>query len=334
MIHPNAHLVDDLFNEEKLEDEPTRDGFGHGVVEIGREDERIVVVCADLADSTRASWFQEAFPERYIEVGVAEQNLATVASGLANYGKIPFITSYAAFSPGRNFEQIRTTIALNDVPVIVCGMHAGISVGPDGATHQPLEDIGLMRMLPNMTVLVPADAEEARKATIAAAKLKKPVYIRLGRAAAPVFTTAETPFQIGVANVLWESKSERDPEVVIIACGALVYEALAAARDLDEEGTPSIVINNASVKPMDEKTILAAVARAKAVVVAEEHQQAGGMGSAVAELSAKKCPVPIEFVGIDDSFGQSGEPDELLDHYGLRGRDIKLAVDRVLKRRT
>jgi len=329
MIPENSHLHTKIFEKDALERAPTRDGFGKGAVEAGKEDKRVVVLCADLAESTRAEWFQKEFPDRYIEVGVAEQNLATLASGLANYGKIPFITSYAAFSPGRNFEQIRTTIALNDVPVIVCGMHAGVSVGPDGATHQPLEDIGLMRMLPNMTVIVPSDAEEARKTTIAAAKLGTPVYVRFGRAKMPVFTTQESPFEVGRAEVFWKSDS---PRVAIIACGSLVYEALLAAHSLEEKGIGAIVVNSHTVKPLDEKMILSAATQAGAVVVAEEHQVAGGLGGAVAELLAREAPSPMEFIGVHDEFGQSGEPVELLKHYGLDAVHIKRAVERVLKR--
>jgi transketolase len=334
MLNLDAHLHTDIFDAEKLEQAPTRDGFGNGAVEAGKADERVVVLCADLAESTRAEWFQKEFPERYIEMGVAEQNMATVASGLANYGKIPFITSYAAFSPGRNFEQIRTTIALNDVPVIVCGMHAGVSVGPDGATHQPLEDIAMMRALPNMTVVVPADAEEARKATVAAAKLGKPTYLRFGRAKTPLFTTPETPFAIGKAEVLWAPpKGSEKPHATIIACGALVHNALLAAHSLAEKGIGVIVVNSHTVKPLDEKTILSAACQSGAVVTVEEHQIAGGLGGAVAELLAREMPLPIEFVGVEDSFGQSGEPEELIAHYGLDVPHIKRAVERVARRK-
>ncbi|MDP2650434.1 MAG: transketolase C-terminal domain-containing protein [bacterium] len=329
MLNPDAHLHTDIFDAEKLEQAPTRDGFGNGAVEAGKADERVVVLCADLAESTRAEWFQKEFPERYIEMGVAEQNMATVASGLANYGKIPFITSYAAFSPGRNFEQIRTTIALNDVPVIVCGMHAGVSVGPDGATHQPLEDIAMMRALPNMIVVAPCDAEEARKATVAAAKLGKPVYLRFARANTPVFTTKETPFGIGKAEVFWKSEN---PQVSIVACGALVHNALLAARELEKEGVSVLVINSHTIKPLDEDTILKAVKETGAVVTVEEHQKIGGLGSAVAELLSQKLPTPIEFVGVSDQFGQSGEPEELIAHYGLDTPAIVRAVKRVVAR--
>lgn len=330
MINKEAQLAENIFDLKGLEMLPTRDGYGEGVVEIGEKDERVVVLCADLAESTRSHWFKEKFPERYIELGVAEQNLATVASGLASYGKIPFIASYAAFSPGRNNEQIRTTIALNDVPVKVCGMHAGVSVGPDGATHQQLEDIALMRVQPNMTVIVPADKEEAKKATIASVSLEKPVYLRFAREKTPVFTTRETPFEIGTAQILWEEES---PHVAIIGCGPVVYNALLAAGKLAEDGIRTIVLNNHTVKPMDTDAVILAAQKAGAVVTVEEHQIAGGMGSAVAEVLSRHHPVPIEFIGVDDMFGQSGTPDELIEHYGMDVDSIKEAVMKVKARK-
>jgi len=330
MINKNAKLVDNIFDKESLEQGPTRDGFGHGLVEAGEKDERVMALCADLRESTRMHWFQEKFPERYVELGVAEQNLATVAAGLANYGNIPFIASYAAFSPGRNNEQIRTTISLNNVPVKIVGSHAGVSVGPDGATHQALEDIVLMRVQPNMTVIVPADVEEARKATIAAAEYDGPVYIRLARDKSPMFTTSDTPFEIGKAEILFESEK---PEVVIIATGALVHNALMAANELESEGVGVIVINNHTIKPLDKNTIIDAVKKADAVVTVEEHQIAGGAGSAVAEILAQEYPVPIEFAGVHNQFGQSGTPNELIEHYGMGIGSIKEAVRKVVKRR-
>lgn len=330
MIKKDAHLVENIFDLDAVEQGPTRDGFGKGVVEAGEKDVNVVLLCADLAESTRSHWFKEKFPERYIEIGVAEQNLATVAAGLANYGKIPFITSYAAFSPGRNNEQIRTAISLNDVPVKVCGMHAGVSVGPDGATHQQLEDIALMRVQPNMTVVAPADVEEARKATLTAASTGSPIYLRFAREKTPIFTTTKTPFEIGKAFSVWESK---DPQVAIIACGALVHNALLCARELEEDGVGTIVINNHTIKPLDEDFIIEQVKKTMAVVTVEEHQVAGGLGSAVAEVLGKKCPAPMEFIGVQDQFGQSGEPSELLEHYGMDVKSIKGAVKTVLKRK-
>ncbi len=332
MIPPESKLSDKIFTKD-IPKAPTRDGFGKGSVEAGKKDPNVVVLSADLAESTRADWFQKEFPDRFIEMGVAEQNMATVAAGLANYGKIPFITSYAAFSPGRNYEQIRTTVALNDVPVKVCGMHAGVSVGPDGATHQMLEDIAMMRALPNMIVIVPADAEEGRKATAAAAFTGKPAYLRFGRDKVTTFTTPETPFEIGKAYYVWKPDGGAKPDVVIIGAGHLVYDALEAAKELEKKGLNVSVINSHTVKPLDEKTIVAAAKEAGAVVTVEEHQVAGGFGSAVAELLARTHPTPIEFVGVEDKFGQSGEPAELLAHYGLDTKAIKKAAERVLKRK-
>jgi transketolase len=256
-------------------------------------------------------------------MGVAEQNMAAVAAGMAAVGKIPFITSYAAFNPGRNYEHIRTTIALNNMPVKICGMHAGVSVGPDGATHQMLEDIGMMRMLPNMAVIAPADAEEARKAVVAAAKTDMPVYLRFGRAATPVFTTNETPFQIGKALTLWDSEN---PQVVILSTGLLSHTALLVANELSKNGVESIVLHVHTIKPLDEEAILDATSRASRVVTLEEHQVAGGFGSAITELLSEHHPMPIKRFGIQDQFGQSGTPEELLAHYGLDALHIVAAV--------
>ncbi|OGI87662.1 transketolase [Candidatus Nomurabacteria bacterium RIFCSPLOWO2_01_FULL_33_24] len=331
MINKDQKLVEDIFNKKTIKKIPIRDGYGKGVVEVGEKDERIVVLCADLMESTRSHWFEEKFPERYIEIGVAEQNLATVAAGLAIYGKIPFISSYAVFSPGRNNEQIRTLISLNNLPVKIIGAHAGVSVGPDGATHQALEDIALMRVQPNMTVVVPADMEEAQKAILASVKKSGPFYLRLAREKTPLFTTKDSPFEIGKANVLYDSDKI---EIVIIACGSLVYNALLVAEELSKEKINVAVINNHSIKPMDNKTILKYAQKAGAVVTVEEHQIAGGMGSAVAELLAKEYPVPIEFIGVNDRFGQSGTPDELIEYYGMGVGSIKEAVKKVIKRKS
>ncbi|MDR3546795.1 MAG: transketolase C-terminal domain-containing protein [Candidatus Pacebacteria bacterium] len=330
MINPEAYLVSDLFNS-KLEQKPTRDGFGTGTIEAGKADPNVIVLCADLAESTRAEWFQKEFPDRFIEVGVAEQNMAGLGSGFAAAGKVPFIASYAAFSPGRNYEQIRTTIVLNERHVIICGMHAGVSVGPDGATHQMLEDIGLMRMLPNMTVIAPVDAEEARKAVIAAAKATTPIYIRFGRAPTPVFTTPETPFAIGKALKLWDSQGNANAtglkiKVAIMATGSLAYQALVAARALEADGVGSIVLSVPTVKPLDVEAVVDAARKASRVITLEEHQAAGGFGSAIAEALSEKYPVPITRVGMSDVFGQSGNPDELLLHYGLSAVHIEELV--------
>lgn len=322
----NPFLSKKLYSK-KIDMVPTRDGYGNGMVEAGKKDKRVVALCADLTESTRTEYFRKEFPDRFIEIGVAEQLLATVASGMANYGKIPFIASYAAFSPGRNWEQIRTTIALNYVPVKIGGMHAGISVGPDGATHQALEDIATMRSMPRMTVIAPCDAIEGRKATAAAAQTKGPVYMRFGRDKVPVVTTDKTPFKIGRAEIFREGE-----DVTVIACGPLVYEALMAAEKLKGK-IDVMVIDNHTVKPIDVKTITAAAKKTGAVVTAEEAQISGGMGSAVMEVLGEHAPVPSERIGVKDRFGQSGKPDELMDLYGLRSKDIIEAIKRVIKRK-
>lgn len=326
MLNKNLNLNEKIFDKD-VEALPTRDGYGHGLVEAGEKDERVVALCADLSESTRTSWFTEKFPDRFVQIGVAEQLLATVASGMAAYGKIPFIASYAAFSPGRNWEQIRTTIALNDVPVKIAGCHAGISVGPDGATHQPLEDIATMRVIPNMVVVYPCDAEEARKATVEAAFNGKPTYLRFAREKTPVMTTDKTPFQIGKAETFWE---ESDPQVALIAIGPLLFEALVAAQKLSASKINSLVINCHTIKPMDEQAIVRAAKLAGAVVTIEEHQMAGGLGGAVAEVLARNYPVPMEFIGMPDHFGESGEPNELLKKYKMKASDVVEAAKKVI----
>lgn len=327
MLNQEAKLAQNVF--EKPDMAATRDGFGRGIMELGEKDPRVVVLCADLAESVRVLPFKEKYPERFVELGVAEQNLATVGSGLANYGKIPFISSYAAFSPGRNNEQIRTTISLNNLPVKIAGAHAGVSVGPDGATHQALEDVALMRAQPHMSVISPCDSEEAYKATLASVVVNGPVYLRLAREKTPIITTADTPFVVGKANVLWEAPQAR---VSIIATGPLVHNALLAAKELGSE-LPVVVINLHTIKPLDAATIVAYAQKTGAVVTVEEHQVAGGMGSAVAEVLAARHPVPVEFVGVQDSFGQSGEPKELIEHYGMGVSHIVQAARKVHARK-
>lgn len=331
MINPKAHLVPDPFAA-AIERRPTRDGFGTGVVLAGRKDARVVVLCADLKESTRAEAFEKEFPERFIEMGVAEQNMAGVASGMAAVGKVPFILSYACFSPGRNYEQIRTTIALNQANVKICGMHAGVSVGPDGATHQMLEDLGMMRMLPGMLVLAPGDALEAEKAVLAASAHDGPVYLRFGRAATPLFTTAATLFVIGKALPLWgPPPGGAPPSVALFSTGALSHAALVAAHALRQEGVEASVLHFATVKPLDEAAAIAAARQAGRVVTVEEHQKAGGFGGAVAELLAEHHPVPLVRLGIKDQFGQSGTPEELLVHYGLTAHHVQEAARALCK---
>ncbi len=329
MLNKEAKLSKEIFSK-SIDLRSVRDGFGEGSVLAGEKDERVVVITADLKESTRVHLFAEKFPGRFFDVGVAEGALVTVAAGFANYGKIPFAASYAAFSPGRTWEQIRTTIAINDVPVKIVGAHGGLGAGPYGSTHQALEDIALMRSLPNMIVVVPADAEEAKKATLAIAENEKPSYIRLARQATPVFTTEKSPFEIGRAEVLWEGK---DAQVAIIACGPLVYEALVAARDLEKKGIEVIVINSHTIKPLDERTIIRAAKTAGAVVTVEEHQINGGLGGAVSEVLARNFPVPVEFIGVPDVYGESGDTDELLEKFGLTSKNITQAVKDVVARK-
>jgi len=292
--------------------EPIRAGFGRGLKKAGEQDERIVALCADLTDSTQISLFAKAFPERFVEMGVAEQNLVTVASGMARAGKIPFTSSYAAFSPGRNWEQIRTTIALNDQPVKIVGSHAGISVGPDGATHQMLEDIALMRVLPNMVVIAPGDSIEAEKATLAIAGNGKPSYIRLAREKTPVFSTESSPFEVGKAYVL-----RQGDDVSLLGTGSMTYQLLLLARELENEGISAEVVHVPTIKPLDEETILESVRKTGRVVTAEEAQAAAGFGGAVTELLSEKLPVPVKRLGMQDHFGESGTPEELLDYFNL-----------------
>src|SRR3989339_1552757 len=331
-INPKAKLATDVLDLKTIEQAPTRKGYGEGLLAAGEKDERIVALCADLTESTQMHLFTKKFPERFIQMGVAEQNLAAVASGLANYGKIPFISSYAMFSPGRNWEQIRTTICYNNVPVKIAGSHAGVSVGPDGATHQAIEDIAITRPIPNMTVINPCDTHEAKKATIAAVDIAGPVYLRFHREKTPVLTTPDTPFQGGRAEILWESFGKK-LDVALIASGPLLYNTILAASEMEKEGMNVIVINNHTIKPMDEKTIIEAAKNAGAVVTVEEHQIQGGMGSAVAEVLAKNYPVPIEFIGVQNRFGESGAPNELIEHFGMGVSHIIGAVKKVLARK-
>lgn len=330
MEYSPLQLADSCLDREKVEMIPTRDGYGKGLVQAGEKDERVVVLCADLTESTRSLWFKEKFPERFIELGVAEQNMATVAAGMANYGKIPFISSYAAFSPGRNNEQIRTTISLNNLPVKIAGAHAGVSVGPDGATHQALEDIALMRVQPNMVVVVPCDALEAQKATFETAFNGKPTYIRLGREKSPVITRLDSSFSIGKANILRASEKK---DVAIIGCGILLHEALIAAEELSKEGVECVVVNCHTIKPIDSELIVSVAKDTGAVVTVEEHQIAGGLGSAIAEVLAQNYPVPQEFVGMRDRFGESGTAQELIKAFGLGSESIKAAVKKAISRK-
>ena len=327
MINPNAKLNPKLFDPD-VEQKPTRDGYGEGLVLAGKENPNVVVLCADLSDSTRSAMFQKEFPERFIETGIAEQNMMGLAAGLALAGKIPFVSTYAVFCPGRNWDQLRVSVCYSNANVKLTGAHAGVSVGPDGATHQGLEDIAITRCIPNLVVIAPADVIETRKATLAAARYKGPVYLRFAREKTPIITTEETPFEIGKALVFREGK-----DVAIIGCGPLLYNAMLAAEELSKEGIDVMVVNNHTIKPMDTETIINAAKTCGAVVTVEDHQIMGGMGSAVAEVLAQNYPVPIEFIGMRDRFGESGEPNELIEAFGMGKNAIKEAVKKVLQRK-
>lgn len=310
-----------------IKGEPIRAGFGRGLLAAAKGNEQIVGLCADLTESTKMDAFAKEFPRRYVEIGVAEQNLVTIASGMAALGKRPFVSSYAAFCPGRCWEQIRTTICLNDRPVTIVGSHAGVSVGPDGATHQMLEDIALMRVLPNMIVVAPGDSIEAEKATLALAKIDKPSYIRLAREATPIFTTTETPFEIGKAYVVWQGK-----DITLLGTGTMTYQCLVAAKLLQEQGVSAEVVHVPTIKPFDGETILKSVRKTGHALTAEEAQAAGGFGSAVAELLSAEHPVPLVRIGMQDRFGESGEPQELLEAFGLTGKHIAETAQQMLAR--
>ena len=322
----DMHLVD--ITKETIDQEPIRKGFGRGLLEAGKLNDQVVALCADLTESTQIHLFAHEFPERYIEVGIAEQNLVTVAAGLAAMGKIPFTSSYAAFSPGRNWEQYKTTACLNNVPVKIVGSHAGLFTGPDGATHQMLEDIALMRVLPNNVVIVPCDSVEAQKATLALAADPHPGYIRLARDNSPVLTTDKTQFQIGIAQVFSVGR-----DITIVACGTMVYQALVAAEMLFHDGIDAEVINMATIKPFDNVTLLESARKTGAVISVEEAQINGGLGSAVAECLSENFPVPLVRMGVKDRFGETGKPAELLEHFGLTAKHIAMQAHQLVKKK-
>ena len=330
MVDKKAKLNPDIF-EGNVEIAPIRNGFGDGVVEAGKKDKNVVILTADLAESTRAHLFAEKYPERFFDVGVAEQNLASVASGLAAMGKVPFATSYAMFSPGRNWEQIRTTICYNNQPVKLVGSHAGLITGPDGGTHQALEDIAIARVIPRLVVISPCDYEEAKKATAACAKTKEPTYLRLCRAKTPKITTPKTPFEIGKAIKMFESVG--NPDVGIIATGHLIYNTLKVANELESKGINVEVLNIHTIKPIDGEAVIDLAERSGAIVTVEEHQIMGGLGSAVAEVLSQHFPTLQEYVGVRDEYGQSGDGEELLEQYDLDENGILKAVEKVLSRK-
>lgn len=340
-INSSMKLVENILDPKSLVEKPTRDGYGLGLVQAADENPSVVALCADLVESTRTEAFAKKYPERFVEMGVAEQNMASVAAGMSLMGKVPFISSYAMFSPGRNWEQLRTTICYNEANVKIAGAHAGVSVGPDGATHQAVEDIAITRPVANLRVFAPCDAGEAQRITYAISKIYGPCYVRYAREKTPVFTTEATPFEIGKAQIFWMEPDPFDaaqgkgtkPDVAIIACGPLLHNAILAASELEAGGINVRVLNSASIKPMDEAAIIAAARDAGAVVTVEEHQVAGGMGSAVAEVLARNHPVPIEFIGVQNRFGESGSPAELLEKFGMGVSHIKAAAQKAIGRK-
>ncbi len=325
-LNPDMHLAANLY--EKVEKIPTRDGYGHGLVELGKSNPNVVVLCADLSDSTRALWFAEKYPERFVEVGISEQDMMGLAAGLAAVGKIPYVSTYGVFCTGRAWDQMRTTVAYGEFNVKIASAHGGVSVGPDGATHQSLEEIALSRVLPNMKIIIPTDYWETKKATLDSARIEGPMVLRFGREKVPVITTPETPFTFGKAETY-----RFGSDVTIIACGPMVYEALVAAKELEKRGIDARVINMHTIKPIDEKAIIEAAKETGAIVTAEEHQVNAGFGSAIAEVVVENYPVPLKRVGVLDRFGESGDPDELMVEFNLKSTDIIKAVEDVLKRK-
>lgn len=323
-----AVQLSDFWMHKTVEKKPTRDGYGQALLELGETNPEVMVLTADLAESTRALPFGEKYPDRFIECGVAEQNMMGVAVGLALAGKIPFVSSYAVFSPGRSWDQLRVSVCYTKANVKIAGAHTGISVGPDGATHQALEDLAITRVLPGLVVIAPCDAEETRKCTLAVAAYPGPVYFRFAREKTPVITVKQTPFEIGKAYVCREGY-----DVTLIAAGPLLHATLMAAEKLAVKGIEAEVINSHTIKPLDIKTILQSVKKTHCAVTVEEHQTTGGLFGAVAEALAKNFPVPLEAVGMQDSFGESGTPEELLAKYKMTDKDIFNASLKVIKRK-
>lgn len=329
MLNPDLKLNPKMFDND-VEQKATRAGYGEGLVELGEKNPNVVVLTADLSDSTQTESFAKKFPERFFEVGVAEQNMAAIAAGLGVTGKIPFISSYATFSPGKNWETIRTTAVYNHSNVKIAGHHSGIMTGPDGATHQATEDIASIRVWPGITIFVPCDGLEAKKATIKSAEIDGPVYLRFSRDKTPVMTTDETSFEPGKSQVFWTSDN---PQVTIFAMGYMLYQTLLAAKKLEGEGINTLVVNVPTIKPLDEKGILETVEQTKAVVTVEDHQIIGGLGGAIAEVLAKNSPTPMEFIGLQDTFAESGTPKELLEKYKMDTPAIIDAVKKVIARK-
>ena len=329
MLNPDLKLNTKLFDN-NAESKPTRVGFGEALLELGEKNPNVVALCADLTESTCNHLFAKAYPDRFFQVGVAEQNLAAIAAGLGVSGKIPFISSYAVFSPGKSWETVRTTIVYNNANVKIAGHHAGIITGPDGVTHQATEDISSIRSWPGIKILVPCDSIEAKKATVKAGEIEGPVYLRFSREKTPVMTTDNTPFEVDKIQLFWTTKN---PVATIFATGHMLYHALIAAKELEKEKINVLVANVSAIKPLDEKTIFSLAKKSKAFVSVEDHQVIGGLGSAIAESCAKNLPVPMEFVGLQDTFAESGTSSELIEKYKMGKNDIKTAVKKVIIRK-
>ncbi len=329
MLNQDLKLNEDLFND-TVEKVATRAGYGEGLMALGETNPNVVVLSADLTESVKANKFAEKYPERFFEIGVAEQNMAAIAAGFGVSGKAAFISSYATFSPGRNWEQLRTTAIYNDANVKIAGHHAGLMTGPDGATHQATEDIAITRVWPKMRVIVPCDAHQAAKATMYAGENYGPFYLRFTRGNTPTMTTEDTPFEFGKAQVFWVSEH---PQATIFATGYMVYQALLAAKELEGEGIETKVVNVHTVKPLDDATIIGLAKETGAVISVEDHQIDGGLGSAISEVLARNCPTPQEFVGLQNTFGESGKIDELLTKYGMDKRAIKESVKKAIARK-
>lgn len=329
MLNPDLFLNEEIFDKD-CDTAPTRNGYGEGLMALGESNPDVVAVSADLTESTRTDAFAKQYPDRFVQVGVAEQNMAAVAAGLAVSGKIPYIASYATFSPGKNWETIRTTAVYNRAPVKIAGHHAGIMTGPDGATHQATEDIAITRCWPDITVFVPCDSVEAKKATIAAAEIDGPVYLRYSRDKTPIMTTDKTPFNPGDPELFWVSEK---PEVTIFSTGYMTYYALLAAKALEALDTPALVVNVPTIKPVNRHQLVEYAAQSGAVVTVEDHQVAGGLGGLVAEILALQQPMPMEFIGLQDTFAESGSPTELLEKYAMDAPSIQAAAKRVIKRK-
>lgn len=329
MLNPDLHLNSEVLNPDVAR-VPTRNGYGEGLVDLGDQDANVVALCGDLTESTRSKQFATKYPERFFELGVAEQNMAAVAAGLAASGKVAFISSYATFSPGKNWETLRTTAVYNNVAVKIAGHHSGIATGPDGPTHQATEDIATTRVLPGLDVVVPCDSVEARKATVAVGKTHGPAYIRFTRDPTPVITTERTPFELGVIDTYWVHER---PRATILACGYMLHYALQAAQELEHQNIGVLVANVSSIKPLDTESLAQLATVTNAFVTVEDHQIAGGLGGAVAEWAAKSYPIPMEFIGLQDTFAESGKPEELVEKYGMGASSITEAVKRVIERK-